>query len=49
MMTKFIQVVTVGEDSKMMGKEVACINTDGEEYVDYSLYLKQYITNLTKS
>ena len=40
MKTKVIQVTTVGEDSKMMGKEVTCIDKNGEEYIEYSLYLK---------
>ena len=48
MVIKVIQVVTIREDSKIMGKEVTFIDKDGEAYSEYSLYLKQYMTDLTK-
>ena len=31
----------------MMGKEVTCIDKDGEEFAEYSLYFKQYMTDVT--
>ena len=48
MMTKVIQVTTVGEGSNMVGKEVTCIDKDSEAYIEYFLHLKQYMTDLTK-
>ena len=48
MTTKVVQVATIGEDSKMVGKEVVVIDKDGEEYVEYQINLKQYMTDLNK-
>ena len=32
----------------MIGKEVIVIDKDGEDYVEYQINLKQYMTDLTK-
>lgn len=48
MTKKIVQVATLGEDSKMIGKEVTDIDKDGEDYVEYQINLKQYMSDLTK-
>ena len=48
MINKVVQFATMGEDSVLVGREVSVIDKDCEEYIEYQLYLKQYMTDLTK-
>ena len=45
---KIIQEVTLGLNSVLIGKEVELIDKDGESYVEYQLYLEQYLLNVIK-
>jgi len=45
---KIIQEATIGLNSVLIGKEVEVIDKDGEAYVEYQLYLKQYLSDGTK-
>ena len=45
---KIIQEATIGFNSVLIGKEVEVIDKDGERYVEYQLYLKQYLPDVTK-
>ena len=45
---KIIQEATIGLNSVLIGKEVEVIDKDGERYVEYQLYLKQYLPDVTK-
>ena len=36
------QIVTLGEDSKLIRTHVKVVNKDCEEYVEYQIELKQY-------
>ena len=46
--TKVVQVATVVKDSIMVGKKSTYPDKTGEEYAEYSLYLKQYMDDLAK-
>ena len=45
---KIIQEATIGLNNILIRKEVEVIDKDGESYVEYQLYLKQYLSDVTK-
>ena len=47
-MKKIIQEATIGINSVLIGKEVEVLDKDSEAYVEYQLYLKQYLSDVTK-
>ena len=46
MTSKVIQFVTVGENSVLEGREVNVVDKDCEEFTDYQMNLKQYISDV---
>ena len=47
MTTKAIQIASVGTNSTFTAKEVTVIDRECEEYAEYQIYLKQYISDIT--
>ena len=45
---KIIQEATLDLNSVLIGKEVKLIDKDGEAYVEYQVYLEQYLLNVIK-
>ena len=47
MTTKVIQIASVGTNSTFTGKDVTVIDMDCEEYAEYQIYFKQYMSDIT--
>ena len=48
MIKKIIQLATVGQDSKMEGVEKTVIDVGSEDFLEYQIELKQYVSDKTK-
>ena len=48
MTTKIVQEATPGADSKMIGVKRLLIDKESEDYLEYQVELKQYVTDKTK-